>query len=236
MTNNERRHAGAEEFRQPVTTLPISDKQVIAIKMAQRRGKILAVEHPEIADKYRAGASHRQLADEYREEILAKYPNLSPYTVVSTIAYAIESLIDPEERADLGEEHGKQAGQHARDNNLGFFSMTRDERNKARRRGVQTQREKKVGIYGSEASTKHELGIRTAIKQGKTPISEVEREYILQLCNDPSFQHRTGVGKGMPDYNLIFSEMNRKFGTNRTKTAFQILGSQVKRFSNKEDK
>lgn len=207
----------------------INNKQVVAIKMSEIRGRQLATEHPEIAGQYQGGRTKRQLAREYRDEIASDYPGLSFASVVSAMRVALEYLIDPDKREELGKEHKKEAGEKARDNSMGFFGMTDEARNEFRRRGARTLMQNKTGIFGFDPEKKRGIGIDIAIKQGKTPTDDAEREYTLQLCKDSTFQHQAGASKGKPNYNLITAEMNRKFGTDRTEMAFKIIKSLAQR-------
>ncbi|RJQ38962.1 hypothetical protein C4559_00030 [Candidatus Microgenomates bacterium] len=215
------RYSGSPDGK-AITKLPLTREQIIAIRNAEKFGKELAANLPQIAQLYRDGTTSIELGKQYQEEmnIIAKGAKFSNYYA---IMYALSQLIPAKEMREIGKEHMKHAGEKCRDEKLGFFGADEEKMQAARFKGLSTQRERGIGIFTSDPAKIHEAAIRRVIAQGKRPITDKEREYLLKLYNDPDFQHKSGPSKGKPDYSLIAKAMRQELKINRKEESFRTI-------------
>lgn len=171
----------------------LSENQVRALQLVRKIGDRLVSDHPEIADLYRQGDDFRtylKVAEQYLSEA-EQFPQVASRAV----GYAVRKLILQEELAEI---RRKRRAQQLEDIFDGFDSKQFREhcRNAANRR--------------------HELGIGVdtdamVTARGRTPWSEDEKQYALNLSNNPAYQHQDGQHKGRPDYELIALALNIKY-------------------------
>jgi len=131
-------------------------------------------------------------------KIAEKYLNVTeqfPQVASRAVGYAIRKLIPQEELAVIRRE---RRAQRIKDFFDGFDSKQFREhcRNAANRR--------------------HGLGIGVdtdamVTARGRTPWSDDEKQYAIDLSNNPDYQHQEGPNKGRLDYELIALELNIKY-------------------------
>ncbi|MDP3988023.1 MAG: hypothetical protein Q8P80_02670 [Candidatus Levybacteria bacterium] len=227
----------------------INKTQISAINFARKLGQVIATKHPEFADKYRQGFIVRLLVG----DVLLFDSALSDSTKIAAVQDALKYLINPDELKSIGKEHvlisnqrlkaenrgifgmseaerreasrkgGLVNGPITRDLKKGFFALSDEELQAARAKGRQTLKETGRGIYGMSPQARHEARIRSAIAQGRTLVSDEEKEYLLHLADDSNFKHQTGRNKGRSDYKLIKAEIESKFVVERTSSAYKSI-------------
>jgi hypothetical protein len=170
-----------------------TDSQIRAIQLANKIGKRLAQEHPEIAELYRQGGNFQRYID-----IATQYiPDSEQYLEVASkaVGYAIRSLIPKEERKEICSSRNAQRLENFFG---GFESENFIEHCK---RAAKKRHEGKIGV-----------DVNAMLKgRGRTTWSEEEKRYTIELTQNPQYQHQTGSQISRPNYELIALELNIQF-------------------------
>lgn len=182
-----------------------------------------------LAWKYRNGMTTRELVEEYRKEIEEMDQSLSDSSKRVIIMTALACLIPADERGKIGKKHMKTNGRNTRAGEKGFFALGPDAQQTARLRGLTTQRESGSGVCGYKPQQRIEFGRRRAIMQGKDVMSDEEREFFLELINDPKNLHKTGPNKGKLDYDKIGRTMEENGYKRKTGSSYKSLVHDLKR-------
>lgn len=173
----------------------LTENQVRALQLVRQIGDRLMSDHPEIADLYRQGSdfyTYIQVAQQYLSE-----SEQFPQVASRAVGYAIRKLIPPEELAEI---RRARRANRLEDIFGGFDS------------------EQFIEHCRNAATRRHELmiGVNTEAMiraRGRTPWSNEEKQYALDLSNNPTYQHQNGSHKGRPDYELIALALNIKYHT-----------------------
>ncbi len=166
------------------------DQRRATVRWIIELGTQLAEEHPEIASFYRDTENvhtYLDIAHQYIPTIAEQYPAAAS----KAIGHAMRTLIPEEEQRELTALKRSQT-----------LEDTIGDRNSEEWRQA-----------CSEASRRrhelHEVDTDAMIlARGRTPWTEEEKLYALELSMNTSYQHQTGQHKGRPHYALIASALN----------------------------
>jgi hypothetical protein len=169
-----------------------------------RRRNYLLRNHPEIAEQYRSGFSLAEIAQEH----LPHDYEISPNVAKNSVLYALAKLLSPEEKAELGLKHKREAYKKRKDLNGNGESDDGDcEGNgkKNPKRVAAGQRAYKNGVSQTTSERLAQICVSNMIRRGIYPYeSELrfvdtglngqqflypmnEKDYILFLRNQRGF-------------------------------------------------
>jgi general stress protein YciG len=237
--------------------IEITPEQIRAILIEREAGKLLAKEHPEIADDYRKGMTGQELAEKY--ELIEKYKIPSREMAKRTIGFALENLIPKEELKEIELMRHKRWGELLYEQKLGIYGMTAEERDEANKKGANILRkqgkgvhamthdahveagrkggtttyERRNGLFTMTHEERIELGKRagrsSVLARGYTPWIDDEKKTLVELAQDPEYQHHNGKHIGRPYYNKIQQRMKEIFGIERTIRTLRTIYGMIKK-------
>ncbi|MEM4368859.1 MAG: hypothetical protein QXU88_00835 [Candidatus Woesearchaeota archaeon] len=171
-------------------------ERIVAAYASRHTGKKIAEELPHISSDYKAGLSLREIVEKY--DIMERYQISNKNTAVAGVSYALKLLIPKKEREKIGFEHMIKSGKLIA--------------------------EKGIGIAGMSHEKCAELGRKASIARGQTPWTQEEKNYLLRLFEDPSYNYYSTSGKCYRrDIKKIKSELEKFSGIKRTETAIENM-------------
>ncbi len=229
----------------------LSPRQIAAINVAAKVGKLLQVEHPEIANLYREGHTRPEIVD---LRGLNKVYGITPQNAVSAVCFALRGydgndrceeyagLLEESELATLCKEHRSESGEKMAAEGSGLFSLTQEETRANKSLGGKTTLAKKHGIFTLTPEQRGQ-NTRQAYKEGKNwwaQLSHEERvahgkslhERRVGIHKLDSEGKRAAALKGMEVLGLIPwspSEDEYLLGVLRSKEYTVLSGGMLKR-------
>jgi hypothetical protein len=108
-------------------------RQMAGKKVAFREGRILAEEHPELADDWKNGATQRELATQY-------LPSISKVMGEGIICNALRRLVRKKERRLIARAHLQKStsatGKITKRSKIGIFAFSRKQHREASQKGI----------------------------------------------------------------------------------------------------
>jgi hypothetical protein len=194
--------------------------QIRAIAFAKDVGKLIAENHPLIADDYKNGKTQEEIVSNYD---LVRENNITEKIAITAVRYALNELLQKKELQRLEYEHqqkggietvvnggAKKGGQSSYEQHVGVHALSHQEKVSAGREG---------GLKG---------GCEGVLAKGLTPWLPEEKECFLDLCTNPSYLYGSGLHLGQPNYNQIADELEDKFGILRTPIALKRAYARLK--------
>lgn len=191
-------------------------RKVSAIKLARRLGRVYSIRRPDIAEMFRQGLTHLEIAVEiglYRERggVTKRVAEEAVYYSLHGHpgGYGINSYPGLMSREELREIDSLRRKTYLR---------------KAGSASAAVQKKERIGIFGLSSRQKSEAGKRGAEKslkvQGITPwikgqgylFDEIACAYLLSI--HPSYQFQEGINKGKPNCREIANLLNEIYHNN----------------------
>ncbi|MBI2148667.1 hypothetical protein HYU23_03225 [Candidatus Woesearchaeota archaeon] len=174
-------------------------RKIAAIIKAATLGRRIQLEYPQIAEDYRK-------SEFFPRDIAIKYRMPEKYGVTidqaaRSISFAIRGhsgnygvekyhgLIDKEELDQLGIKKNKDSGKRVRDQGLGLFGLSREQRDEAR--------------------------LEAVVAKGYVYWKAEEELDLSKMHKNPAYYYTTGKNRGKPNLNLIANELNLKYHEDR---------------------
>lgn len=201
----------------------LDPSQVAGIQFSVMLGHQLKEQHPEIADLYRRGKSLTEL--EQYLQLVTRF-GIKPKTAQAALRYAICGydgtldvarhdaylglIPDPNERREIAKAHNRDSsriqGLKNKENKVGFFSITTEERREIGRKSGLKQYREGIGIHAQTPEDHRRQGVWLATSQGHVPFSDEELQCLMDLATNPRFQRETQIHA-----QNISRELNRRF-------------------------
>ncbi len=162
--------------------------QISAIKRTWEIARDIQVKHPEVANRYRGGDSHRLISTDFH--FPSEYRvngNMAMHGVEVAIrghdahfgVSALPGLIEPDELDEISKTHhqvtGRKNGHATLRGRKGIHALTYDDR----RRLGESSRDQRKGIFGLNDQQNRLKDRNSAIARGQTPWAEREELYGL---------------------------------------------------------
>ena len=210
----------------------LSEKQKNAIRTARRIAEYLIRRFPEIAEDYRNGMHQMEIAERYVPGYM-----ISPQVAKSGVSFALEELLDEEERREFAfahrSEHMQAVGRISGPRNAlicfqekrGMFAMTVEERFEATSKGGKVGGKKtfelKIGVHGLTRKRRKEIS-RIALQAKGVELYEGQvRDTEFGKINEKGYIEQLRIiGYS---WNEITKMTNESFCNNRTSSSLQEI-------------
>ena len=219
-------------------------EQVNAVLLSKKIGERLVSEYPQIADDYKLGLTQNEIIDKY--SLMDAFSLSSLKVAKRAIVYALNELLSEDELRELEKTHeicGGKKGAQSPGSRIAFKQMLADlmpeqrsanarkayaktigkmtpkQRSESSRKGGLSAYNRGVGFFAQTREQFTDAGRKGAIKQGKVPMSDEEKAYFCELCNNPEYQ----TPNGRVRMRELSDELYQKFGIRRTPATLSVL-------------
>lgn len=213
-------------------------KVCAAIRLAKKRGKTLARNHPELARKYTTSTLEK-LAEEYSVDY-----DRSIHVARNTVWYALSELMDPAEQREIAKQHQDDAlaefasiaGSTTFERGVGAFGMNEKDRKVACKKGGETSSAGKksyiegTGIAALTDEQRIEQGKKNAIARGQIPYDGIEKTTYLGRLTEKQYIINLKLQEQL-SWNEITAEVNSVFRNNRKAPTLNTMWNQCWKIS-----
>lgn len=210
-----------------------------AIKSAERLSKKIINEHPEVADDYRSGLSHREIALKHE---LHNEAGITIGVAREAVRLALQTLMPDKERESCRQKImlviGKKVGRRLFLEKKGFHGLSPKERLRISSKSGKINYRRKTGLFGMSPKEKRLANIKSIHAQGKTPwivdlvdpktgLNEVD--YLLDLAKKTGYIIQSGPQKGSFNNIKIAETINTTFHQGRNVRTPRSVNSFLRR-------